>query len=173
MRESGCRIRRRIEIAMWKDKIHNILPLFGHRNWILIVDKAFPLQNTAGMTYVDTGSDLPDVLSFVMGEIKEASHIRPIVYVDKELSFMNDSLCPEVENLRERIFSVLEECGAGKPQQILHDEVFGKLDKAADLFGVLVVKTECLMPYTSIFIELDCGYWPAENEKKLRKSIAE
>lgn len=157
----------------WKNKLNETLPVFGHRNWILIVDKAFPLQNTAGMTYVDTGSDLPDVLSFVMDEVKSAPHIRPVVYVDKELSFMNDTLCPGVENLKGKIFSVLDGCGAGEPQQILHDEVFGKLDKAASLFGVLVLKTECLMPYTSIFIEFDCGYWPADNEKTLRNLIAE
>ena len=157
----------------WKKRIDEILPVFGHRNWILIVDKAFPLQNTAGMTYVDTGNELPDVLSFVMGEITAAPHIRPVVYVDKELSFMDDSMCPGIENLRDRMFSALAECGAGKPQQILHDEVFGKLDKTAGLFGVLVLKTECMMPYTSVFIELDCGYWPAEKEAKLRKSIAE
>lgn len=157
---------------MWTDKIREILPVFGHRNWILIVDKAFPLQNTAGMTYVDTGSDLPDVLTFVMNEVKSASHIRPVVYLDKELSFMNDKLCPGVENLRERILAVLDDCEAGNPRQILHEEVFGKLGKAADMFGVLVLKTECLMPYTSVFIELDCGYWPADNEKSLRKKMS-
>lgn len=153
---------------MWKDKIHNILPLFGHRNWILIVDKAFPLQNTAGMTYVDTGNDLPDVLSFVLGEIKVAPHIRPAVYADRELSAMNDTLCPGIEKLRERMFSILDGCGAGKLEQLMHEEIFGKLDRVASLFGVLVLKTETLMPYTSIFIELDCGYWPAENERALR-----
>lgn len=158
---------------MWKKKIHDILPLFGHRNWILIVDKAFPLQNTAGMSYVDTGSDLPDVLSFVLDEIKAAPHIRPAVYADRELSLMNDALCPGIEKLKERIFSILDGYGAGKPEQLLHEEVFGKLDRAASLFGVLVLKTENLMPYTSIFIELDCGYWPAENEVALRNIMTE
>lgn len=156
---------------MWKDSIAETLPIFGHRNWILIVDKAFPLQNTEGMEYVDTGSELPDVLSFLVERIAEAPHIRPVVYVDRELSYMNDGLCPGIDRLRERIFSVLDGCGAGKPRQILHDEIFGKLDKAADLFSVLVLKTECLMPYTSIFIELDCGYWPAEKERMLRNSM--
>ncbi len=157
---------------MWKDKIAETLPIFGHRNWILIVDKAFPLQNTAGMTYVDTGDDLPDVLSFLMDQVGRSFHIRPIVYIDRELSYMNDALCPGIERYKERVFSVLDASGTGKPRQIPHDEIFGKLDKAAGLFSVLVLKTECLMPYTSVFIELDCGYWPAEKERLLRNMMS-
>jgi hypothetical protein len=30
----------------------------GHRNWILIVDKAFPEQNAAGMEYIYANEDL-------------------------------------------------------------------------------------------------------------------
>ncbi len=28
----------------WKQQLNKELPLLGHRNWILVVDKAFPLQ---------------------------------------------------------------------------------------------------------------------------------
>ena len=28
------------------------------------------------------------------------------------------------------------------------------------------------IPYTSIFFELDCGYWSAEAEQRLREAIA-
>jgi hypothetical protein len=42
------------------------------------------------------------------------------------------------------------------------------MDKAAKLFSITVLKTEEVIPYSSVFLELDCSYWGAEKEKKLR-----
>lgn len=30
----------------WKQQLDRELPLLGHRNWILVVDKAFPMQTS-------------------------------------------------------------------------------------------------------------------------------
>jgi hypothetical protein len=35
--------------AEWQTKLAQILPLMGHRNWIMIVDSAYPLQSSAGV----------------------------------------------------------------------------------------------------------------------------
>lgn len=40
---------------------------------------------------------------------------------------------------------------------------------------VVVAKGTCLVfvfPYTSVFFELDCGYWTREAEERLRLSLA-
>jgi hypothetical protein len=34
-----------------------------------------------------------------------------------------------------------------------------------------VIKTPSLLPYSSVFINLDCGYWSAEAEERLRRRI--
>jgi hypothetical protein len=52
-----------------------------------------------------------------------------------------------------------------------HEEVIAQLDEAAKTFRVLIIKTEMVIPYTSVFIQLDCGYWSAEQEKRLREAI--
>ncbi|MFP4621717.1 MAG: hypothetical protein ACLFM7_10425 [Bacteroidales bacterium] len=36
------------------------------------------------------------------------------------------------------------------------------------MFQILVLKTDQTMPYSSVFIEMGCQYWPAEKENKLR-----
>ena len=36
------------EDISWQEKLEEQLPLLGHRNWILIVDSAYPLQNASG-----------------------------------------------------------------------------------------------------------------------------
>jgi hypothetical protein len=35
----------------------------------------------------------------------------------------------------------------------------------------LIIKTELTIPYTSVFFELECGYWNAEAEERLRAGI--
>ncbi|NLX28689.1 MAG: hypothetical protein GXY59_06930 [Bacteroidales bacterium] len=41
------------------------------------------------------------------------------------------------------------------------------------MFKVLVLKTTEVIPYSSVFIELDCKYWSAEQEKALREKMQE
>jgi len=58
----------------WQDEFQQKLPLLGHRNWVLVVDKAFPLQSAQGMTVINTGEQLPNVLQFVMGSISTSTY---------------------------------------------------------------------------------------------------
>jgi len=153
---------------MWKEKFNEQLPLLGHRNWILIVDKAYPMQSANGITTINTKKDIPEVLKVVLDSIKREKHTRPGIYTDKELTFMDDKLCSGVEKFQEDLKNTLSGYNVNS---ILHDEVFSKLDKASKLFNVLVLKTECLMPYTSVFLELNCGYWPDDKEKELRDKM--
>ena len=44
-----------------------------------------------------------------------------------------------------------------------------KIDKASKLFKTLVIKTNQVIPYSSVFIELDCDYWSRDKEKQLRQ----
>lgn len=148
--------------------LQEILPLLGHRNWILIVDKAYPYQSSPGIRYIDTKQALLPVMEEVLNEIRQAPHVFPHIYLDRELSYMNDSLAPGCDDLKQSMDDLLRGFDV---QRILHDEVFAKLDQAASLFNVVVLKTESLIPYTSVFIELDCGYWSAEKEKILRNSM--
>ena len=35
--------------SSWQMKVQEELPLLGHRNWIVIVDSAYPLQTSRGL----------------------------------------------------------------------------------------------------------------------------
>lgn len=157
---------------MWSEKLGEILPLLGHRNWILIVDKAFPLQSAAGMTYIDTGEEITDVLDMVLQDIEKSVHLKPVIYRDRELEFLTEELAPGAGALKAMLAErVSQYQTAGQLHELMHEEVFAKLDAASRLFSVIVLKTECTLPYTSVFIELDCGYWDAGRERILRGKI--
>jgi hypothetical protein len=55
---------------------------------------------------------------------------------------------------------------------LLHEQLIKKLDEAAQTFRVLIVKTKETIPYTSVFLQLDCAYWSEESEKQLRARMA-
>lgn len=153
---------------IWKKQFDEVLPLLGHRNWILVVDKAYPMQSASGIETIFTGEKLIPVLKHVLSSIEKEGHVNPIIYTDKELLFIKDDLSKGVDEFKTNLSSALK---SFKVETIPHDDIFTKLDSASKLFNVLVLKTDCLMPYTSVFIELDCGYWSAEREKVLRDRI--
>jgi len=35
--------------AKWEDVLKDRLPLYGHRNWIVIADSAYPAQSSGGV----------------------------------------------------------------------------------------------------------------------------
>lgn len=153
---------------IWTQTFDRLLPLLGHRNWILVVDKAYPSQSASGITTLDTQSSLPEVLERVVASLKTASHVRPVFYTDRELDVITEAMAPGVGAYRQEVARILQ---GAQTQTLLHDSVFAKLDQASQLFNIVVLKTECTLAYSSVFIELDCKYWSPENEKALRSAL--
>lgn len=150
----------------WKEALSNQLQLQGHRNWILIVDAAYPYQSNAAIKTVVTGAKHLDVVKEVLNKIEAAPHVFPEVYLDKELDFVPDKEAPGIDNHRKLLQLLLKN---EKVDKVLHEEMIARIDEAAETFQILVLKTNFTLPYTSVFINLNCGYWSTEQEKKLRE----
>lgn len=156
------------EEKTWEEVLEEDLHLLGHRNWILVVDKAFPEQSSAGMKYLYVEQDLLPTLEHVLGALDKSTHVKPIIYQDKELSFIREEQVAGIEEFRALAAKTLAD---REVNTLLHEEVFSMLDKSSSLFRVLVIKTNCILPYTSVFLQLDCSYWGPENEKILREQM--
>lgn len=153
----------------WEQEFYAKLPMLGHRNWILIVDKAFPEQNAPGMEYIYANESLNSVLKQVLTQVNQSGHVKPVVYQDKELDYITEQQAAGVTQFKAALKSTL---GNQSVQTMLHDSVFKKLDTESKLFKVLVIKTNEVIPYTSVFLQLDCAYWNGDKEKQLRESIS-
>lgn len=158
------------ELKTWQEVLEEDLHLLGHRNWILVVDKAFPEQSSPGMKYIYVDQDLLPTLDHVLGALDKSTHVKPIIYQDKELSFIKEEQVDGIEAFRSASAKTLD---GRAVNTLLHDEVFKMLDESSSLFRVLVIKTNCTIPYTSVFLQLDCSYWGPENEKILRENMSE
>ncbi len=154
--------------ASWTSAFGQQLGLMGHRNWIVIADAAYPLQNAPGIQTINTGSEQTAVLTEVLRQLKVSRHVTPILYQDREFDYLPPTL-PGLATYRQQLRPLL----AGRAVQTMpHDSVFGRLDKASKTFGVLILKTTSTIPYSTVFLELDCAYWNAAAEKQLRDSMA-
>jgi len=159
----SCKQSINVKKESWQQQFDDQLQLSGHRNWILVVDKAFPQQ--PGMHMINTNEKLLPVLETVLIKINHSTHVKPVIYNDAELEFINDSMAPGVSSYKQQLKKVLN---GAIVQSLLHDSVFIRMDKAARLFSITVLKTEEVIPYSSVFLELDCAYWSGDKERKLR-----
>ena len=158
------------ENKIWKRRIDDLLPVFGHRNWIVVADSAYPAQANAGIETIATGEDHFVVLKAVPKEIARSRHIRAKAYLDSELALVSEKDAPGVNECRRQFGKVMD----GKELTTLpHEQIIHKLDEAGKLFRILLLKSTLTIPYTSVFLELDCGYWNPDAEQRLRRSIAE
>jgi RbsD / FucU transport protein family len=152
----------------WQTRLRQVLPLLGHRNWIMIVDSAYPLQSSAGVETLETNSDQLEVLRTVLNAIDNSIHVRPIVYMDAELPFVPEKDAPGVTAYRDGIRTAL---AGRKITAMPHDQIIARADEVGKSFHVLVLKTTMAVPYTSVFLELRAKYWNDDAEAQMRKAM--
>jgi hypothetical protein len=153
----------------WMRTLSLRLPAYGHRNWVVIADSAYPLQSNPGIETIMAGEGLLQVLGHALEEISKTPHVRPIIYTDRELQFVPDSDSPGISAYRQRLSTALSN---QKINTLPHEEIIHRLDEAAKTFNVLIIKTRMTLPYTSVFLQLDCAYWSTEAEQRLRQAMS-
>ena len=131
---------------------------------------SFPQHPTEGQTY-----QAPPLTHVQREAVKAASNrLRSAGLefqarmLDAELDSVPDELAPGVGEYRTALTRMF---GKRSINAMPHEDIIDKLDEGAQLFNVLILKTDMTIPYTSVFIQLDCGYWSAEQESALRKAI--
>jgi len=152
----------------WKARVAQTMPLMGHRNWVLIVDSAYPLQSSPGVETIETNANQLDVLRYVLGSVNSSIHVRPLIYMDKELPYVGDDDAPGASAYRDQVQKMLANYTI---ESMLHERVINQIDETSKEFHVLVLKTTMTIPYSSVFIRLDCKYWSADAEKRMRQRM--
>ena len=152
----------------WQTEVKNTVKLFGHRNWIVVADGAYPKQSNPAIKTIIVDADQLKVVQFVNEVIKKSSHVQANIFLDKEMDFVPEKNAKGIDKYRTDLNTILE---TKKVQTMLHEDIIRELDNSAKVFDVLIIKTNLTIPYTSVFFQLDCGYWNAEAEKFLRANL--
>jgi len=152
----------------WKGTLKDRLLLYGHRNWLVIADSAYPAQSRQAIETIVVDEQQVTVLKKTLATLGSCKHVKPNIYIDKELNFIGDTDAPGISSYREKLGALLK---GHKVRTLPHEEIISTLDRVGEKFRVLLIKTNMRIPYTSVFLELECGYWNADAEKRLRTSM--
>lgn len=158
-----------VHASDWKERLNETLPLLGHRNWIVIADSAYPWQVSPGVTTIHTGATQEEVTGAVLQALAGTKHVKPTIFIDRELEYVPEADAPGVSAYRDNLSKLLS---GAETTKLAHEEIIAKLDEAGKTFHVLLLKTNMTIPYTSVFLQLECSYWNAASEKRLRDAMA-
>ena len=152
----------------WRKQVNDTVPLYGHRNWICIVDSAYPAQSRNGIETIVVDTHQAEAVRFVLDAVAKQGHVRPEIFVDAELNKVAEADAPGIGAYRAELEKIL--AGAAVERKP-HEQIIKELDEAGATFRVLILKTDMKLPYTSVFLRLNCGYWNAGSEQRLRDAI--
>jgi len=154
----------------WMDRFLELVPCLGHRNWVLVADAAYPEMSAPGIVTIPTGEPLMPVLTAVLDEVRSARHLRPDVLLDQEWFELTEAETPGICRLRQEAGALFEGL---KVVGVWHEELLKMQAEASQTYTFIVLKTESFIPYTSVFLRLECGYWGEEQEKGFRERLGE
>ena len=156
----------------WRDTLDERIKTYGHRNWIVVADSAYPLQSNPGIETILSNENQIGTIRHVLDVLRRANHLRPVVYTDKELQFVPEQDAVGIGAYRQLLAGLFEKyLPEQKPLSLAHETVIHQLDDASKTFNVLIIKTNMALPYTSVFFELRAGYWSDEAERRLRDKM--
>jgi hypothetical protein len=153
----------------WSEQLGHAIPLMGPRNWIVVAEPAFPLVNAPGIDVVATDLSQTDLLTAVLDAISRARHVRPVFYTDSELPFVPESDANGIGTYRAQLATLLK--GGEVIATLPHEQIMGNLQDVSRAYRVLVLKSTTTLPYSTVFIQLDNGYWSQDAEKRLRAAM--
>src|SRR5205814_1671421 len=113
-------------MSNWEGLLKDRLQLYGHRNWLVIADSAYPAQSSPGVETVVADEEQTAVLARTFALLGECSHIKPTIYTDEELKFVPDGDAPGITSYRKQLEDLLT---AREVHSLPHDEIIAKLDR--------------------------------------------
>lgn len=152
----------------WKGSVNNQANQLGHRNWIVISEASFPAHSRVGIRQVNADSEVPEVVDYVLNALERTQNVRPRIYLTREMRSVENDFAPGIDQMRERIAESLH---GHDPTELDQQSLITLLESANQSYSVLVIRTPTALPYTSVFMELQPGYWDTESEDRLRQRI--
>lgn len=112
--------------------------------------------------------EVPEAVDYVLNALERTQHVRPNVYLTRELRSLENDFAPGIDDFRGQIQESLH---GYEPTELDQQSLLVLLEDANRTFDVLVIRTISALPYSSVFLELQPGYWDSDSEQRLRQRI--
>src|SRR5258708_16524880 len=108
----------------WEEVLRDRLQLFGHRNWLVIADSAYPAQTRQGVETIIADEEQATILSRALAILGRFRHIKPTIYLDKQLQIVSQQDAPGITAYRRQLESLFD---GHQMHSLLHEEIISKL----------------------------------------------
>ena len=164
----GSKLRKHPTFPAWFKELDGEIAKLGSYNWIVIAEPSFPSLSRSGITTLTAPATSPEALDVVFQVIDSNGHTKPRIYLTRESAALNESETPGIDKFRSQLKIALH---GREAETLTQDALEILLTDAKKKYRVLVLKTTSSYAYSSIFLELESGYWDGESETSLRKRL--
>ncbi len=155
-------------VAEMRSTLSPHLSVLGARNWIVIADPTYPILAGEGVDVITVDATTGEVFREVLDELESQGNLSPRIWVCSELEVVSESRAPGIRRYRRELRNLL----TGRLHYEVTDHVISlQLAQAAQTYRILYIKTSTPLPYSSVAIELDSGYWNSDAEAEVRERI--
>jgi D-ribose pyranose/furanose isomerase RbsD len=152
----------------WQAAVNRQAGQLGYRNWIIIAEASFPAHNRPGLRQVTASVGVPEALDYVLNTLEQTQNVRPQIYLTREVRSVENDFAPGIDELRKQVKDALH---GHETTELDQQSLLTLTEDANRSFDVLVIRTTTALPYSSVFIELQPGYWDVDSETRLRDRI--
>lgn len=155
-------------IPTWLSTVDHEVHKLGTFNWVIIAEPSFPALSRSGVTTITTPVNTTEALDSVLQSIDSHSHVRPRIHLTREAGAVSEHDTPGIDDYRTKLKQVLNERNT---LTLTNNTLNLLITDARKNYRILVIKTTTSLPYTSVFLELESGYWDGVSETALRKRL--
>ena len=152
----------------WRDALMMQTAHLGYRNWIVVAEASFPAHSRPGVRQITADEEIPVVVDEVLRTLERTEHVTPNVFVAREMRVVENDYAPGIDEFRKQLQTALH---ARETTELEQQSLLTLMEDATKSFEVLVIRTNTALPYTSVFMELQPGYWNGDSEDRLRERI--
>jgi D-ribose pyranose/furanose isomerase RbsD len=154
--------------AGWRGELAKETAQLGHRNWIVIAEASFPAHSRSGLRQITADEEIPAVVDAVLRELEQTEHVTPRIYLTREMRSVENDYAPGIEEFRKQLRGSLH---GHESMELEQQSLYTMVEDVTKSYEVLVIRTPTALPYTSVFLELQPGYWSGESESHLREKM--
>lgn len=152
----------------WGEVVSREVNALGIQNWIIVAESSFPVVSRRGVRTIVVDAEVPELVDYVVNELEKSETVTPSFSTARELPFVKNDRAPGVDEFRKLLKTALH---GHQVREMDHRSLTLLAHSDSAKYAVLVLKTKTALPYSSVFIELDSGYWDRDSEDNLRRDM--
>lgn len=164
----GCGGSRDTAPPPWGEVVSREVNALGIQNWIIIAESSFPVVSRGGVRTLVVDAEVPELVDYVVNHLERSENVTPSFNTARELPFVSNDRAPGIDQFRKDLKTALH---GHEVRQMDNRSLSLLAHSDASKFAVLVLKSKTALPYSSVFIELDSGYWDRGSEDDLRREM--